>query len=1062
MRLDLVAAQESSANLQRWITWSTPWQHNPQPFITSLAGLYDSLAKLAGPEDTRAKFAAELAETKLEYDGYYFAFTKTAAVILPACAAAGLCLSLILAWIVALQNRRSQRAVRTQQVLFTIGLTTAHASCLEEMLERIHRELRTLFDAPNFFVALYDKASKHYSFPYYVDELDTDFSPQPLENSITDYVRRTGKPLLWDSHRPVILPGLETPQKFGPLSPSWMGVPLCTSRGLSGVVCVQTYNHHFRYTPEHLTLLDMVAPHIALAVERKQAEDALKQSESNYRSFVEESEDGIWCIALNPPIPTDLSPEEQLNAVYSRGRIVDCNSTYAQRNGFATPAELINQPLSKLRSDDDNPRKQALLDMILSGYRQHEYELIHPGPDGMELITLNNVVGLVEDDHLTLVWGIQRDVTDQRISQRVLAESERMYSSLVRNLPGIVFRTSNNDNLTLEYVSEAVEEITGYPAADFIDARERSITSLMEPAMVRVYRQEVLEAIKHRNSYETTYPITRSDGSKRWLREIGQAVYDESGRFLALDGLIFDITNQLQVEENQRLLATAVEHAADSIVITDPQGVVLYVNPAFERTSRFKKAEVIGKDASLLKSSQHDEQFYQQLWSTVHSGKTWQGRLASQCADGSIIEEEVTISPVFSTSGWIQHVVAVKRDITKDSQLNARIQQAQKMESLAVLAGGIAHDFNNLLMGILGNASLALMELPPEGVVSLYIKDIETAGRRASELSRQMLAYSGKGHFTFQTTDLSALVSEIAQLLEVSIPKDINIQFNLENDLPAVAGDPTQLRQVVMNLITNARDAIINLPGRIILRTGVENCDSEYLASLYPYSNLAAGQYCYLEVSDDGNGMDSATLQRIFEPFFSTKASGHGLGLAAVLGIVRGHQGALKVHSEVGIGTTFTVYIPKVSGAVELPNTPDIPSDVTGQQHGTILVVDDEPTVRLVASRILSKYGFHVLTADNGRNAVDLFRTRSTQIDAVLMDMTMPQLSGEEASREILGMAPETKIILSSGFTKLETIDSFSDLKLAGFIQKPYRAQDLVEKLKHVLSLDQQHRNGAA
>jgi PAS domain S-box-containing protein len=954
------------------------------------------------------------------------------------------------AWLLVLRHQRLQHATKAQHIMTNIGQAIAQADSLEELLALIHSELQTLFDARNFFVALYDSTSGHYSFPYYVDEQDTDFAPQPLKQSRTDYVRETGQPLLCNRNQRAgfeIRPGIVA---IGPESPSWMGVPLRTTRGLTGVVCVQSYSLQTRYTPDNLALLDLVANSIALAIERKQSEDALRRSEQNYRSFVEQSEDGIWCIACDPPVPTTLPVEQQIKLALESGWVVDCNNSYAWRFGYSNAASLIGQPATVIYPPENLRAHKQIRAFITSGYRLYEYEITIQRSHYGEILTQNNVVGLVDDGKLSIIWGIQRDITDQRINQRALAESERMYSTLVRNLPGVVFRCGSDENLTLEYISEAAYEVTGYPGTEMIDEKVRSFNSLVDPRYLAQRKERMWQAIHNRQPYEIIYPIICAGGERKWLREFGRAEYDAQGDFLSLEGVIFDISDQKHAEEDQQLLATAVEHAAEAVMITDPDGFIQYVNPAFERVTQYSRVEVIGKSSRLLNSGKHDNEYFRQMWMTIIDGRVWHGRLISRRMDSTLLEEEAAISPVFDASGKIINYVAVKRDVTRESELQARIQQAQKMESLAVLAGGIAHDFNNLLMGILGNASLAMLEVPSNSIIAPYIRDIETAGQRAAELSQQMLAYSGKGHFTMQVMDISQLVKEMAHLLEVAIPKDIELQYNLTTNLPPVEGDATQLRQVVMNLITNARDAVGNRPGRITLRTGVLQCDSDYLASLYPYTTLASGAYCFLEVVDNGCGMDRETQQRIFDPFFSTKATGHGLGLAAVLGIVRGHHGALRVYSEPGAGTTFRVYIPVTTPGLRQAEALTSTAD-EWRGEGTILVVDDESTVRLVADRILRRYGFTVLTADNGRTAVDLFTEHADEISAVLLDLTMPQLSGEEACREILAVRSDAKVILSSGFTESETVEAFQDLKLAGFIQKPYRAQDLVSKLRQVL-----------
>ena len=382
--------------------------------------------------------------------------------------------------------------------------------------------------------------------------------------------------------------------------------------------------------------------------------------------------------------------------------------------------------------------------------------------------------------------------------------------------------------------------------------------------------------------------------------------------------------------------------------------------------------------------------------------------------------------------------------------LERQIQHAQKLESLGVLAGGIAHDFNNLLMGVLGYADLALMDLAPEAPAREYLEGIETSARRAAELAKQMLAYSGKGRFIVRPLDLSALVQEMTHLLEVSISKKSVLKYHFAEGIPSFEGDATQVRQVVMNLITNASDAIGDRSGLIGVRTGAQYCDRDYLCETYLDDDLVPGLYVYLEVSDTGCGMTREQEEKIFDPFFTTKFTGRGLGLAAVLGIVRGHSGAIKVYSEPGKGTTFKVLFPIADEAAECV---DPEAEVRGewQGAGTVLLVDDEDTVRALGRKMLERMGFSVLAAADGLEGVEVFREHCDDIRFVLLDMTMPHMGGEEAFREMHRIRDDVPVILSSGYNEQDAVSHFAGKGLAGFIQKPYGSVDLKAALRQVL-----------
>jgi CheY-like chemotaxis protein len=377
------------------------------------------------------------------------------------------------------------------------------------------------------------------------------------------------------------------------------------------------------------------------------------------------------------------------------------------------------------------------------------------------------------------------------------------------------------------------------------------------------------------------------------------------------------------------------------------------------------------------------------------------------------------------------------------------MQQTQKLESLGVLAGGIAHDFNNLLVAILGNAGLALMELPKESPARQTVQAIETAAQRAAELTRQMLAYSGKGKFVIEPLNLSKLVEEMAHLLEVSVSKRAVLKYRFAPNLPPIEGDATQIRQIIMNLITNASDAIGERSGVISISTGLMHCDRAYLQSSYLDSDLPEGDYVYLEVADTGEGMDEATRERIFDPFFTTKFTGRGLGLAAVLGIVRGHSGAIKLYSEMGRGSTFKVMLPAAALLDQSGAEPSHGSTAPAAAETralTVLVVDDDETVRSVTRRMLEHAGYTVLQAADGVEALEIYGA-NPGIDVVLLDMTMPHMDGEETFRELRRISGDVKVVLTSGYNEQDATERFAGKGLAGFIQKPYRPAELVAKI---------------
>ena len=398
-------------------------------------------------------------------------------------------------------------------------------------------------------------------------------------------------------------------------------------------------------------------------------------------------------------------------------------------------------------------------------------------------------------------------------------------------------------------------------------------------------------------------------------------------------------------------------------------------------------------------------------------------------------------------------VPAVQRELRESAvrrerqHLEEQLRHAQKLESLGLLAGGVAHDFNNLLTGILGNASLAMDSVAPDSDVRAMLHGVVKAAERAADLTRQLLAYAGKGKFVVQKVDVSALVRDISELIRSSVPRTVALDLSLASDLPPVEGDPTQIQQLVMNLILNAVEATGERYGAVRIGTRCHEVTSRDLASRFRPDAPAPGVYVEIEVSDRGCGMSQEVEAQIFDPFFTTKFTGRGLGLAAALGIVRGHKGAIRVDSREGVGSTFTVLLPGVGG---------VPAQSGIEEHcrpakvneGVVLIIDDEEMVRRAARAALEHYGYMVFEATDGRDGTDLFSRLHDRISAVLLDLTMPRMDGHEVWRHIRRIRPDMKIVISSGYDEVEAMRQFAEEPALHFLKKPYTASSLVRKLR--------------
>jgi two-component system cell cycle sensor histidine kinase/response regulator CckA len=525
-----------------------------------------------------------------------------------------------------------------------------------------------------------------------------------------------------------------------------------------------------------------------------------------------------------------------------------------------------------------------------------------------------------------------------------------------------------------------------------------------------------------------------------------------------------EIRQRRQVEEvlarERTLLRTLLDTLPEQIYVKDTAGRYLLTNEANRRLRQLRSTEeVVGKTVFDLVSPEHAARYDADDRQVITTGQAILNREEpGRFADGADRVLLTSKLPLRDGAGQIIGLVGITRDITGEKragqekeQLTRRLQETQKLESLGVLAGGVAHDFNNILTSVLGYASLTRLELEGHPAAAAHLEQIEQAALRAAELCKQMLAYSGRGHFVVQQVNLSRLVEEALPLLQVSFSKRITLRQDLERDLPAVIADVTQIRQIIMNLVINAADAIGEPGGGIHLATGVMQADRAYLDRAYLSPAIAEGAYVYLEVRDNGCGMRPETLARIFEPFFSTKFTGRGLGLAAVLGIVRGHGGAIRVDSEPGEGTTFRLLLPAALGQALPAAREPAPVHPGWRGQGTVLVVDDEENVREVSARILEALGFSAVLAVDGEDALNLIARRPGPFVAVLLDLTMPRMDGAETFARLQRFRPGLPVLLMSGYSEQEAVGRFTGAGFAGFIQKPFHMQELRQRLQQII-----------
>ncbi len=517
---------------------------------------------------------------------------------------------------------------------------------------------------------------------------------------------------------------------------------------------------------------------------------------------------------------------------------------------------------------------------------------------------------------------------------------------------------------------------------------------------------------------------------------------------------------ELALKASEGRLQAILDHSPNAIFLKDLEGRYVLVNRQYERMWGQLNREILGRNDSELFPPEIAAGHQATDRRTLEAGAPIKFE-ASLIPPGSASLATAIVQkfPLRDAEGRIYGICGISTDITDRKQaeqekivIERRLLAAQKLESLGVLAGGIAHDFNNILTSVLAHASLARHDAGSGKSVDRSLQQIEQAVRRAADLCQQMLAYAGKGKIVTDRVSLSELVRGTAALLEVTISKSTRLDLRLADGLPPVLADITQLRQIVMNLVINAADAIGDRPGLISVTTFTREADAGLLHSALGNPDLPSGSYVGLEVTDNGSGMAPETMARIFEPFFTTKFSGRGLGLSAVLGIVQSHRGALFVESTPGQGSVFRLLLPATTGepVSSAPPFPDAAGSVA--LRGTVLIVDDEEAVRSIAATVLEMHGAGSLIAANGAAALELVRTAGEKISLVLLDMTMPGISGEETLRRMRMLNVRQPVILMSGYSETETMQRSANLGVVGFIQKPFEVETLLAKVKPFLA----------
>jgi PAS domain S-box-containing protein len=762
--------------------------------------------------------------------------------------------------------------------------------------------------------------------------------------------------------------------------------------------------------------------------ERKRAEEALRLSEEKLRLIAETIEDVFW---MTTP---DLHRMLYISPAYERvwGRTVE--SLYASPKSF----------LESVHPEDREKLVRTIAEHISSQWTC-EYRILQP--DGtIRWIHDRGYPILNADGNLVLRTGVSSDITERKRAERAIQESEQRYRA-VFNIASVGIDVVNRQGQFVD-MNETFSRFLRYPPEEL---RHLTILDVTHPEDVQRSR-DMHEAIVRGelNEYRLEKRYVGKDGAIIWSDTAVSAIRDADGQYLATVGVIRDITSQKKSEEARIRLATAVEQAVEGIVITDIEGTIQYVNPAYEKITGYSRDEVVGQKPMLLSSEEGNPTAQRDVIETLSRGERWSGHLVKRRKDSTLYEEDVTVTPVLDHQGNLKNFVVVKRDVTKEVGLQRQLLQAQKMEAIGTLAGGVAHDFNNILQVALGYSELLLGDASLPGHSRADLHKVYDSAKRGADLVQRLMTFSRKTEIRPQPLNLNRRIRELRKMLERTVPKMIEIDLVLNEGIARVNADPTQMDQVLMNLAVNARDAMPD-GGKLVIETSNVLIDEE---SAKAFLDAKPGPHVLLTVKDTGTGMDRDTLEHIFEPFYTTKesAEGTGLGLAIVHGIVKQHGGHVRCYSEPGLGSTFRIYLPALVSDDEAAEIKIAAWPQGGSE--TILLVDDDERVRDLGSRILTKAGYKVLTATNGKEALETYRVGAPQIQLVLLDLIMPEMGGKQCLAEIREMNPRAKVVIASGFSANGPTNDALSLGARGFVDKPYEARQLLQVVRSALDAE--------
>lgn len=672
----------------------------------------------------------------------------------------------------------------------------------------------------------------------------------------------------------------------------------------------------------------------------------------------------------------------------------------------------------------------------------------------------------VEDKGRNCVYCMDVDITEQVNLYEKLIEKENLYRIIVEGAHEGIWVV--DENFVTVYVNPQIAKVLGYDPSYITGRTTLEFVPEEEHKDVITRRENRKKGIFEQ--YERT--LICADGSRRTFLVNAAPLVDSENKFRGAIGFFTDITERKYleklIEKERNLLKEYLNLSPSIFLVLNREGNITFANEAVKRALHsVDRIEGMNFLSSFV--SPQDRDIALKWFRDIIEGCGDTENLRQLCVVTLGQEERffsLKCAGLKNDKGEIEGVICAGLDITEQKKaekekeiLEERIKQTQRLESIGLLAGSIAHDFNNLLVGIVGNTDLAMMELHPEHPAQKYLEEVIKISKKMTHISNQLLAYSGKARTCVKEISLAELIKNMETLIELSVlSKKIALKFDLEENVPLISADPLYVQQVVIDLVANSAEAIGDKTGTISIVVRSMFCDRKYFENTYFGQDNPEGTYVYLEVVDTGPGIPEDVKHRMFEPFYTTKSFGRGLGLSAVAGIVKMHKGAIKVYTEPGKGTSIKVFFPALGEKKNVhesvvPKEADIhwSKDGAETKRALILVVDDEPMVRQTVKNMIELGGYEVITVEDGEKAIEVYKAYMDKISLVLLDMTMPVYDGEETFRELRRINPNVKVILSSGYSEQDIMDRFVGKGLAGFIQKPYVLSNLLETIRSVL-----------